>query len=143
MEKIYSRKRIQVPHIRFNQFPRGKANIKKRKLYEMILIITIAIFAMVMIINAINPIIDKICIDESRNKATLISNKKATEVMENYTYEDLMTIHRDNENNVSMLEANIIVINSLTSDIAVKIQEEINRDSKSMVHIKLRKFNRY
>ncbi len=143
MEKIYSRKRIRMPYISFNRFPKGKSNIKKRKISEIFLTITIAIFAMVMIINAINPIIDKICIDESRNKATIIANKKATEAIKNYTYEDLVTIHRDSEGNVSMLEANIMTINAIASDVAINIQEEIEKDSESKIYIKLRKLDRY
>ena len=96
---------------------------------------------MVMIINAINPIIDKICIDESRNKATLIANKMTSEAIANYTYEDLMTIHRDEQGNVTMIEANVMIINSIASNVAVKIEEEITKNSNSNVHIKLRKFD--
>ena len=146
MEKIYSRKRIRLPYINFknfNRFPRGRLDIKKRITSEILLTITIAIFAMVMIINAINPIIDKICVDESRNKATLIANKMTTEVMKDYNYEDLVTINRDDDGNVSMLEANIMKINAIASDVAVKIQEEINENSGSKVHIKLRQFDRH
>ena len=66
-----------------------------------------------------------------------------TEVMKDYNYEDLVTINRDDDGNVSMLEANIMKINAIASDVAVKIQEEINENSGSKVHIKLRKFDRH
>lgn len=41
-----------------------------------------------------------------------------------------------------MLQSNIITINEITSDIAVKIQNELIKDDESITKIKLRKFNR-
>ena len=44
--------------------------------------------------------------------------------------------------NVTMISANVININSINSDIAVKIQESINKEENNNFNIKLRKFNR-
>ena len=41
-----------------------------------------------------------------------------------------------------MISANVITINSINSEIAVKIQESINNEDNNSFSIKLRKFNR-
>lgn len=138
MDKIYSRKKLHIPNIYFGR----KMNVQKQKYLKASVILIIAIIAMCVIINSINPIIDKVCVDECKSKATKISNEKATEVMANYAYTDIVTIYRDNNENITMLESNIVVINEITSNIASKIQVGLNEDSESTVYIKLRRFYR-
>ena len=141
MEKIYSRKRINLPKIYFSKMPNGKKDLKKQKMLEISVILIIAILIMFMIIKGINPVIDRLCIEESRRKATIISNKEATEVMKNFTYEDMVSIYRDNDGNVKMLKSNIIAINAVTSDVAVRIQEGFQKDSEGIINLKLRKLS--
>lgn len=143
MDKIYSRKRITIPKVLFSKFPERKEDLKKRKRIKASLILIIAIFTMVSIVNGINPIINKLCIDASKKEATIVSNKKATEVMANYTYDDMVTIYRDSNDNITMLKSNIIVINEITSDVAQKIQEEFIDNTESTMYLRARKFNWY
>lgn len=143
MDKIYSRKRIKVPKVSFDNLQNGKIDLRKRKVFKAIMILIIALSTMAYIISGINPIINRLCIDASKKEATIVSNKKATEVMSNYKYDDMVTIYRDDSNNITMLKSNIIVINEITSDVAQKIQEEFNRNRESTIKIRLRKFNRY
>lgn len=141
MDKIYSRKRVIIPKVFIGKDLKGNQNIRKIRLLKIAVIFIIAICSMIWIINNINPIINKLCLDVSKKEATLVSNKKATEVMANYTYEDLVTIYKDGEGNVSMIKSNIIKINEITSDVATKIQEEFDKNSESKTNLKLRKFN--
>ena len=143
MDKIYSRKRITIPKVLFSKFPERKEDLKKRKRIKASLILIIAIFTMVSIVNGINPIINKLCIDASKKEATIVSNKKATEVMSNYTYDDMVTIYRDSNDNITMLKSNIVVINEITSDVAQKIQEEFVTNTESTMYLRARKFNWY
>lgn len=137
MDKIYSRKRIQMPRLYISRFSNKKIDIKKRKSLKIALILFIAIVVMFTILNSINPIIDKICLDVSKNKATSITNKKTTEVMAGYSYDDMITIFRDNQNNIKMIKSNVTVINQITSGIAVKIQEGLENESEATTYIKL------
>ncbi len=141
MDKIYSRKRITIPKMLFSDDSIKKENPKKRKIIKISLILIIAICTMVSVIKSINPIINALCIDASKREATLVSNKKATEVMSKYTYEDMVTIYRDNNNNITMLKSNIIVINEITSDVAQKIQEEFEANSESTMNLRIRKLD--
>ena len=137
MDKIYSRKRIQMPKLYFSKFPNNKIDIRKRITFKIVLILIIAIAVMFIIINSVNPILNKLCLDVSKNKATMISNKKVSEVMSKYTYDDIITIYRDNNNNISMIKSNISVINEITSNVAIEVQQELERDNESKTYIKL------
>ena len=138
MEKIYSRKRIQIPKVYFNRIPNGKIDIRKKKMLKASLILIIAIIVMFFIVKSINPIINKLCLDESKKKATLISNRQATDVMSRYSYDDIVTIYRDSNDNITMLKSNIITINEITSDVAINIQEEFEKNRESEIYVKIR-----
>ena len=60
--------------------------------------------------------------------------------MQGYNYSDFIIIHKDDKNNVVMLESNMFNINSVTSDIAQKIQEQINNTEDSNISISLGSF---
>ncbi len=130
-----------MPKVYFNRFQNGKIDSKRRKILKICLILIIAVAVMIFIVKSINPIIDEICMDESKKKATLISNSQATEVMSRYSYDDVVTIYRDSNDNISMLKSNIITINEITSDVAIKIQEEFEKNRESKVYVKFRKFD--
>ena len=134
MDKIYSRKRIQMPRLYFSRFPNKKINIK---IFKIASVFIIAIVVMFIILKSINPIIDKVCLDVSKNKATAITNKKTTEIMSGYSYDDIITIYRDDSNNIKMMKSNITVINEITSEIAIKIQEGLEKESEATTYIKL------
>ena len=130
-----------MPKVCFNRIPNGKIDIRKKKMLKSSLILIIAILVMFFIIKSINPIINKLCLDESKKKATLISNRQATNVMSRYSYDDIVTIYRDSNDNITMLKSNIIAINEITSDVAIKIQEEFEKNSESEIYVKIRKLN--
>lgn len=138
MDKIYSRKRIHIPNVVYSKF--NNSYEPKNKILKMVLIVFIAVMFANIIIKAINPIINTLCEDKAKSIATIISNEKATEVMANYEYEDLMTIYRDSNNNITMIKANIIPINKIISDVAVKIQNALNEEESKNLYIRLGSF---
>lgn len=126
-----------MPRLYISKFPNKKLDIRKQKVLKVALILIIAIVVMFVILSSINPIIDKICLDVSKSKATSITNKKTTEVMSGYSYDDMITIFRDNDNNIKMIKSNITVINEITSSIAIKIQEALENEGDATTYIKL------
>ena len=136
MPKIYSRNRIKVPNLIIN--------IKNNKK-----IIFIAIFILVILITvrivlkAVNPIFETLCEDKAKSIATLISNEQATIVMGEHSYDELFTIEKDSNGNITMIKSNVIPINEIISDVAIKIQEEINAQGREDIEIALRQFYRY
>lgn len=147
MSKIYSRPRLHLPKFVFYKrrpsFNNYKNYSKNRKHKSLIIIIIIAFITLKMVLDTINPIFNKLCENKALSLATIISNNKATEVMKSHTYDELFTIEKDENGNVSMIKANVVPINEITSDIAVKIQEEINRQGRDNIEIAIRQFYRY
>ncbi len=139
MDKIYSRKRIKLPYIRKN----GKTILKNKLAFDIIVILIIAVVTLAFTIKSITPIIDRVCADAARIKATIASNNMATEVMKNYQYDDFVKIYKDENGNITMLQSNIITINEVTSSVAVRIQEELINSEESIIHVKLRQFFRH
>lgn len=140
MSKIYSRPRLKIP--KFVVYKKGDKS-KSKKRVNLVIIVFVAFLTLKIVLDAVNPIFDKLCENKAEDLATLISNNKATEVMKNHTYDELFSTEKDEKGNIIMIKANVISINAITSDLAVKIQEEIDRKGKDEIDITLRKFYRF
>ena len=143
MYKIYSRKRIKIPNVNklFNK--NTKKQIYLRKTSKIFLVLIIAFSVVDFIFKAVNPIFETLCEDEAESIATLITNEQATVVMKEHEYGELFTVEKDNNGNITMIRSNIFPINEITSNIAVNIQQEINKRGDDDIEIALRKFYWY
>lgn len=147
IDKIYSRKRIRIPKLSFNKINNhknynkksGNEN-KKRAFLKIIVILVIEIIVAKSMINAIDPIIKRQCSTQAKSIATLICNEQATKVMENYKYEDLAVVIKDDNGKIQMIKLNIIPVNEIISDVAIKIQEELNSVENANFGIRLGSF---
>lgn len=138
-EKIFTRHHIRLPKILPN-----KRNLRQRKKQErfvqVIVIILIAFTFAYFIIKSIEPIIKQQCKNMAKSIATKISNNEATEVMKKYTYNDLMTITKDEQGKIKMVGTNVITVNEIISDIPIHIQEELEKNENSNFNIRLGSF---
>lgn len=133
MPKIYSRTKIRIPNI--------FANVKhKRKLAMIIIFITAIVISAKVMLDAVNPIFDTLCENEAKSLATIISNEQATNVMTEHSYDELFTVEKDANGNVTMIKSNVMPINEIISDVAIKIQEEINKQGRQDIQIALGSF---
>ena len=139
MYKIYSRPRIMIP--------KGVHNCKKkfqdkknRKKLKVLIILIIAFSTAKLILDSILPIFDTLCENKAKSIATIISNEQATAVMKRYTYDDMFIIEKDSNDKITMIRSNVIVINEIISDVAVKIQEEIDNRGREDIQIALGSF---
>ena len=129
MYKIYSRHRIRWPK---------KLNSKKgKRMLKVIIILMIAFTVAKIILDSILPVFDKLCEEKAMSIATIISKNKATEVMAEHTYDELFTIEKDNNGNITMIKSNVIPINEIISDVAVRIQEELEKREDDKIQIPL------
>ncbi len=143
MDTIYSRKRIRLPKIiykKFNISNSPKDSNKNKKIAKFIIIIIVAIITFTMAINSINPIFEKICQDKAKGIATIICNEESTKIIEQYKYEDLVTISKDTTGNITMIKSNITPINLIISDVAEKIQKRLDKVKQEEIGIKLGSF---
>lgn len=139
MYKIYSRPRIRIPKVVVKS-KRKMQSEKGRKMATMVVILIIAFSTVKLILDAVLPIFDTLCENRAKSIATIISNEQATNVMKQHTYDELFTIEKDKNGNISMIKSNVIPINEIISDVANKIQEEINNRGRENIEIALRKF---
>ena len=97
MDKIYSRRRLNLPKLNISIFNKNNNSNKNDiyKIFKILVIILIAIITMNKMIKAITPIIDRQCKTNAKMIATKISNEQATVVMSNYNYDDLCNIIKD------------------------------------------------
>ena len=140
MHKIYSRPRIRIPKVLIN----GEVlnNHKNKKIAKIIIILIIAFSTVKIVLDAVYTIFDTLCEAKAKSIATIVSNEQATNVMKEHSYEEMFTIEKDSNGNVSMIKSNIIPINEIISDVANKIQEEINKKGREDIEIAARKFYR-
>ena len=138
MDKIYSRSRVKIPNINLSQ-PK-KLPKKYKKMAIAILIITIAIITCNMILKSFLPIYEAMCREKAKSLATIISNQEATKVMQDYTYEDIVTIYKDKNENITMIKSNIIPINKIISDVGEYTQRRIETEGENQVSINLGSF---
>lgn len=141
MDKIYSRPRIRIPKIIVNTGK--KPNYTKiKKMIPIVFIFVIAFSVVKVVLDAVYPIFDTLCESRAKSIATMISNEQATKVMKNYSYDDMFIIEKDSNQNITMIRSNVITINEIISDVANKIQEEIDKRGRENIEIALRKLYR-
>lgn len=141
MYKIYSRPRIRMPKIILQSRKRMQSE-KAKKMTTVLVILIIAFSTVKLILDAVLPIFDTLCENRAKSIATMVSNEQATNVMKQHTYDELFTIQKDKDDNITMIQSNVIPINEIISDVANKIQEEIDNRGRENIQIALRKFYR-
>lgn len=137
MHKIYSRPRIRIPKI-FFQARNEMKNKKARKLIKILLVVMIAFLTVKFSLDSVLPIFDTLCENEAKSIATIVSNEQATNVMREHSYDKLFTIEKDTEGNITMIKSNVIPINEIISDVANKIQIELDNKGRDNIQIALR-----
>ncbi len=140
MSKIYSRPRIRIPKIFVTDLA-NKNFKRKQKIAKIFIIMIIAFSTVKLVLDAILPIFDTICQNRAKSIATIVSNEQATVVMREHKYDDLYTVEKDNDGNIIMIQSNVGPINEIISDVAVKIQNEIDRKGREDIKIAIGSFS--
>ena len=134
--KIYSRPRLNLKF--FKNTPKSSGVRRKvKKTVPVFTIFLIAVITCFSLWNFINPIFEKLCEDKTKSIATLITNEETTNIMKKYNYETFFTIEKDEKGNIQMINANVLKINQVTSDIALNIQKKIDENQNKNIYISL------
>ena len=120
----------------------GKEKKLSKKLAMVIIVLIIAFSTMKYVLDAVSPIFDTLCESKAKSIATNISNEKAIEVMKDYSYEDMFTVEKDENGNITMIKSNITNMNLINSKIALNVQNEFDNLGREDIEIALRKFYR-
>ncbi len=133
--KIYSRKRIKFFRLKKNKYIRQ--NTKKSSFFSFFVIIMIALITCLVIYYSIDPVFEEAALTEAKAIATRVTNEESTRAIVGYTYDDLFTIEKDSEGNIQMINANILKMNLLTSDIASFIQNSLDKTDYSRIKLSI------
>ena len=133
MDKIYSRPRIKIP--KFQMFYNRNQNKRKKKLSFIIILILIVTLIGKLTLNYITPMFEEMCYLRAKLIAAQIVNKKTKESIENINYNDLITIVRDNNGNITMVKANVISINRISAELTIDIQEALENKEQALIKI--------
>lgn len=134
MDKIYSRRKW-----RFSA-KKGNVKIKNGKISCLIVVLVIAFITTAKVIGAVTPIFNYLGTNKVKSIATIIMNDQVTDVIKIHTYDEMFTIEKDMNENVSMIKSNVMAINEITSNIAVKIQERLDELDREELEIPLGSF---
>ncbi len=117
-------------------------NKKIKKTLIVIFIIAIAFGVVKHTIDAVSPIYDTLCTAKAKSIATMVANEQTLEVMKLYDYDDLFTIEKDVDNNITMIKSNSNNMSKIASEIALKVQDEIDNRGREDISIAMRKLFR-
>ena len=132
--KIYSRPRLSLSFLK--KSPKShRSRIRIKRVTPVFWVFLIAILTCYSIWSFINPIFERLCEDKAKSVATLITNEETTNIMKIYNYETFFTIEKDNNGNVQMINANVLKINQVISDIAINIQNRLDDKQKNSIYI--------
>ncbi len=131
MDKIYSR--FRIPRIVSTK----KIDRHKKFLIILMIVIIIAYFSAVKIIDGITPFIERQSRVLARSAAATISNNATKEKTEGISYQDLCSVEKDEDGNVKLIKLDVITINQLCSSIALQVQEELSKQGNSKFDISL------
>lgn len=134
MYKIYSRKRFLIkPYI--SKLPKGTKDKNKKKMLKILIIISIIFLIIERIFSHIEPVFESMCEEKAKSLATIITNQQTTIVMNNYKYDDLYSVEKDSNGNITLIKSNIAPINNMLSDLAEKIQKEFDNIERTSINI--------
>ncbi len=132
MALLYSRPRIKIPKV---YLFRHQNSHKNKKVNQLFMLLIYLIVLLLIILKMVSPIFNKLCLEKAKSLATIICNRQTTKCLQGYSYSDFVTIHTDDNKNIKMLEANMININMVISDITEKIQVEIDNTENDDIYI--------
>ena len=127
MGNIYTRWRIKLPRFR---------DLKSVKAIMLIAFFTILIM-IGMFLRSAYPVLKSSCITAASSKGNKIINDEVFKVMQNYTYNDLITIDKDINGRISLIEANSVKINEIITKINSNIQKEFDKIPRITVYLNM------
>lgn len=104
------------------------------------IIMIIGYYTSITIIKAITPIIERQCRVIAKSTASKYANQACNEAMKNIEYDDLCTIDKDVEGRIRLIKLNVVNVNKLNSEIALKVQEKLNDTTSSKFYIRFGSF---
>lgn len=138
MSKIYSRKRFilkpkmrKIPHITGFHFTGSSGG----KIIKICILTVVIMLTIETSLNHIDPIFEGICEAKLKSVATIITNQESTKIMNKYQYDELYTIEKDANGDITIIRANVVPINNMISDLTENIQNGFENSNETEIDI--------
>lgn len=106
-------------------------------LYKIFIFLMVLLIIFVLLDAQVRPLVKKLAASQASSIATLVINDAINDVMEEegVTYDDLVTIEYDSNENVTAIKTDIIKINKLKAKISTKISESLSKVQNRAIYI--------
>lgn len=111
---LYSRKKIRLPNFR---------DLNSVKALLLIMFATI-ILSITLFLKSAYPVFKASCETAASSKGVTIINEEVNKVMRNYSYENLISVEKDQDGKVAFIKADSICINDIVTKIVANIQKQ-------------------
>lgn len=129
-DKLYSRKRIRLPNLRFLR------EVNSFKIILLIMFASIVAFILIFLYTAY-PVFKSTCETAAISKGNKIINDEVNKVMKEYSYNSLINIQKDTNGKISFIEADSTKINNIVSMIISNIQKEFDKIPRINVFVNM------
>ena len=118
--------------------------IKNRKIIILkpIFILIVVLIIIQLFTNMIKSSLYSLCKAKVEGICITVSNKAIDDVMNEIKYEDLIIFDKDSDGKIIALKSNVVEMNNISSEIAIKIQEIYDELDDIYVYVPLRQFYR-
>ncbi|WP_315117547.1 sporulation protein YunB [uncultured Clostridium sp.] len=124
-----------------DEFYRGVNKIKRgRYKYIIFFVLSFTIILLTVFIyvfdSIVTPIVLNVADREMKAKVIDTINRTTIDVcMDNFEYEDIINIEKDNDGNISIIKANTLKMNKIACDVAIESQNKLKE--MSMIGVKI------
>ncbi len=116
----------------------GQMNVK-RSFVLLVVVISLLILAIAYILKSISPVIKVVCESSAKTIALKVTEETVNELITNVEYDSLMNVKYNEQGKIIAINANVINMNKLSSEISYKIQEKLSNLDKQTAEIPLGK----
>lgn len=113
---LYSRRKLRLPDFR---------ELNSVKALLLIMLLTI-IICLTLFWRAAFPVFKASCETAAGSKGVTIINEEVNKVMRNYSYDNLISVEKDQNGRIAFIKADSIIINDIITKIIANIQKEFD-----------------
>ncbi len=124
---LYSRKKIRLPNFR---------ELNSVKAILLIMFATI-IISVGLFLKAAYPVFKATCETAASSKGVKIINEEVNKVMRNYSYDNLISVEKDQNGKIAFIKADSICINDIVTKIVSNIQKQFDGIPRISVFINM------
>lgn len=129
--------------IKFDKlYSRRKFDLKKLRKVKSIKILLLILFALCVIsllsfLKSAYPVFKSSCETAASSKGVKIINDEVNKVMKDLEYDSIINIEKDVEGNISLIKADTVKVNEITTKIVSNIQKEFDKIPRVTVFINM------